>query len=162
MEISLFTTNFSIHLLSLTNLVNNPSTLISSMQLVQHSIRTFDPSGDTLNIHELFLTSNFSTYSVKLSSSLGSSDHRLISVYCPITPVPHQNPWKRRCFWHYISAKWDDLRRYYSDFPRNDYCFSIRDLSISLCRTHSGNYCLWHGSVHPTYLIFFHINRWCQ
>ena len=41
---------------------------------------------------------------------------------------------KRRCFWHFISAKWEDLRQYYSDFPWNDYCFYVRD--ISLCAEH--------------------------
>ena len=42
----------------------------------------------------------------------------------------YQDPQKRRCFWHYASAKWNNLRRYYSDFPWNDYCFRVRDLSL--------------------------------
>ena len=65
--------------------------------------------GDTPNILDLFLTSNPSTCSVKLSS---------------------QNPPKRRCFWHFNYAKWEDLRQYYSDFPWDDFCFHVRDPSL--------------------------------
>ncbi|MPD01537.1 hypothetical protein E2C01_097069 [Portunus trituberculatus] len=50
-------------------------------QLVQHPT---DRLGDTPNIIDLFLTSNPSVYAVALSSPLGSSDHNLISVSCPI------------------------------------------------------------------------------
>ena len=28
------------------------------------------------------------------------------------------------------SAKWEDLRQYYSDFPWDDYCFHVRDSSL--------------------------------
>ena len=77
----------------------------------------------------LFLNSNPSTYSVKLSSLLGSSDYHLISVFCPIAQVPPQDPPKLRCFGHYTSAKWDDLRRYYSNFPWNDYCFCAKHIT---------------------------------
>ena len=28
------------------------------------------------------------------------------------------------------SAKWEDLRKYYSDFPWDDYCFHVRDPSL--------------------------------
>ena len=89
-----------------------------------------DRLGDTPNILDLFLTSNSSAYSVKLFSPLGSSDHNLISVSCPIAPVPPLDPPKQRCFWHYASAKWEDLRQYYSDFPWNDFCFRVRDPSL--------------------------------
>ena len=49
-----------------------------------------DPFGDTLNILDLFLTSNPSAYSLKLSFPLGSSDNSLIFVSCSITPVQTQ------------------------------------------------------------------------
>ena len=96
-------------------------------QLVQHPTRIPDRSGITLDILDLFLTFNPSAYSVKLFSPLGSSNHRLISESCPIDPVPPQDLPKWRCFWHYTLVKWGDLRRYYSDFPWNDYCFRVRD-----------------------------------
>ena len=89
---------------------------------MQHVTRIPDRSGDMPNILNLFLTSNPSAYFVKLSSSLGSSDHSFISV--------SQDPPKRRGFWLYFSAKWDDLRKYYSDFPWNDCCFRVRDPSF--------------------------------
>ena len=84
----------------------------------------------TPNILDLFLISNPSAYAVTLSSPLGSSDHNLISVSCPISPIPPQDPRKRRCLWHFASASWGDLRRYYADFPWNDYCFRDRDPSL--------------------------------
>ena len=98
-------------------------------QLVQHPTRIPDRLGDTPNILDLFLTSNPSAYSVKLYSPLGTSDHNLISVFCPIAPIRPQDPPGRRCFWHYASARWDDLRSYFSDFPWNEYCFQVRDPS---------------------------------
>ncbi|KAK8384884.1 hypothetical protein O3P69_014450 [Scylla paramamosain] len=61
-------------------------------QLVQHPTRIPDRLGDTPNILDLFLTSNPSAYAVTLSSPLGSSDHNLISLSCPITPIPPQDP----------------------------------------------------------------------
>ena len=87
---------------------------------VRYIIKT---RGDTPNILDLFLTSNPSVYSVKLSFPLGSSNHNLISVTSSIIPVQPQDPPKQRCFWHLNSAKWEDLRQYYSDFPWDDYCF---------------------------------------
>ena len=30
----------------------------------------------------------------------------------------------------FSSASWEDLRRYYADFPYNDYCFRVRDPSL--------------------------------
>ncbi|MPC30347.1 hypothetical protein E2C01_023609 [Portunus trituberculatus] len=94
-------------------------------QLVQHPTRIPDRLGDTPNIFYLFFTSNSSAYAVTLSSLLGSSNHNLISVSCPISPIPPQDPTKRRCLWHFVSASWGDLRRYYADFPWNDYCFRV-------------------------------------
>ena len=99
-------------------------------QLVQHPTRIPDRLGDTPNILDLFFTSNPSAYSVHLFSPLGSSDHRLISASCPIAPVPSQDPPKRRCYWHFASARWEDLRRHFADFPWNDYCFRDRDPSL--------------------------------
>ena len=98
------------------------------------SIIFSDRLGDTPNILDLFLTSNTSAYFVKLFSPLGSSDHNLISVTCSITAVQSQDPPKRRCFWHFNSAEWEDLRQYYSDFPWLDYCLHVRD--PSLCAEH--------------------------
>ncbi|MPC22939.1 hypothetical protein E2C01_015969 [Portunus trituberculatus] len=68
-------------------------------QLVQHPTCISDCLGDTPNILDLFLTSNPSAYAVTLSSTLSSSDHNLISVSCPISPIPPQDPPK----WRYIS-----------------------------------------------------------
>ena len=99
-------------------------------QLVKHPTRIPDRPGDTPHILDLFLTTNPSSYSVKLFSPLGSSDHNLISINCPTFPVPPQDPPKQRCFWHFNSASWDDLRGYYADFPWNDYCFRGRDASL--------------------------------
>ncbi|MPC56030.1 hypothetical protein E2C01_049978 [Portunus trituberculatus] len=96
-------------------------------QLVHHPTRIPDHLGDTPNILDLFLTSNPSAFAVTLSSLLGSSDHNLISVSCPISPIPSQDPPKQRCFWHSISASWGDLTRYHADFSWNDYCFRVRD-----------------------------------
>ncbi|MPC76648.1 hypothetical protein E2C01_071067 [Portunus trituberculatus] len=68
------------------------------------------------NIHDLFLTSNPSAYAVTLSSPVGSSDHNLISVSCPISPIPPQYPPKRRCLSRYAIANWRNLRRYHPLF----------------------------------------------
>ncbi|MPC78573.1 hypothetical protein E2C01_073062 [Portunus trituberculatus] len=73
-------------------------------QLVQHPIRIRDRLGDTPNILDSFLTSNPSAYAVTLSSLLGSSDHNLITISCPISPIPPQDPPKRRCLWRFGSA----------------------------------------------------------
>ncbi|MPC34339.1 hypothetical protein E2C01_027724 [Portunus trituberculatus] len=86
-------------------------------QLVQHPTRIPDRFGDTPNILDLFLTSNPSAYVVTLSSLLGSSDHNLISVSCPISPISPQDTPKRRCLWRFASASWEDLRRYYETHP---------------------------------------------
>ena len=79
-------------------------------QMVQFPKRLPDCLGDTPNILDLFLTSNPSAYSVKLSSPLGSSNHNLISLTCSITPVLPQNPPRRRCFCHFNSARWKSPR----------------------------------------------------
>ena len=97
---------------------------------MQHPTRIPDRLGDTSNMLDLFLTSNPFAYAVTLSSPLGSSDHNLISVSCPISPISPLDPPKQRCLWHFASASWADLRRYYADFPWNDYCFRDRDPSL--------------------------------
>ncbi|MPC41506.1 hypothetical protein E2C01_035100 [Portunus trituberculatus] len=99
-------------------------------QLVQHPIRIPDRLEDTTQHSDLFLTSNPSAYAVTLSSPLGSPDHNLISVSCPIFPIPPQDPQKRRCLWRFASASWGDLRRYYADFLWNDYRFRVRDTTL--------------------------------
>ena len=98
-------------------------------QLVKLPTRIPDRLGDRPNILDLFLTSNPSSYSVNLSSPLGSSDHCLISVTCPIHSVPPEAPPERRRLWHFDNANWRDLRGCYADFPWNDYCFRGRDPS---------------------------------
>ncbi|MPC34855.1 hypothetical protein E2C01_028258 [Portunus trituberculatus] len=60
-------------------------------QLVQHLTRIPDCLEDTPNILDLFLISS-PAYAVTLSSPLDSSNHNLISVSCPISPIPPQNP----------------------------------------------------------------------
>ncbi|MPC60941.1 hypothetical protein E2C01_055002 [Portunus trituberculatus] len=76
-------------------------------QLVQHPTCIPDCLGDTPNILDLFLTSNSSAYAVTLSSPLVSSDHNLISVSCPISPITPQGLSKRRCLWRFTSARWE-------------------------------------------------------
>ncbi|MPC67033.1 hypothetical protein E2C01_061194 [Portunus trituberculatus] len=71
---------------------------------MQHPTRIPDRLGDTPNILDLFLTSNPSAYAVTLSSPMDSSNHNLISVSCPISPIPPQHPAKRRCLWRFASA----------------------------------------------------------
>ncbi|MPC45173.1 hypothetical protein E2C01_038863 [Portunus trituberculatus] len=78
----------------------------------------------------IFLIFNPSAYVVTLSSPLGSSDHNLISVSSPIFPIPPQDPPKRRCRWRFASASLGNLKRYYADFPWNDYSFCVRDPSL--------------------------------
>ncbi|MPC58619.1 hypothetical protein E2C01_052626 [Portunus trituberculatus] len=80
----------------------NSAILHDLQQLVQHPTRIRDRPGDTPNILDLFLNSNPS-YAGTLSSLLGSSDNNLISVSCPIFPVPPQNPPKQRCLWRFAS-----------------------------------------------------------
>ncbi|MPC17695.1 hypothetical protein E2C01_010559 [Portunus trituberculatus] len=99
-------------------------------QLVQHPTRIPDHLGDTPNILDLFLTSNPSTYAVTFSSPLGSSDHNLISVSCPISPIPPQDPPKAEVPLAFCLCQLGDLRRYYANFSWNDYCFRVRDPSV--------------------------------
>ncbi|MPC85175.1 hypothetical protein E2C01_079938 [Portunus trituberculatus] len=51
-----------------------------------------------------FLTFHLYTYVVTLSFTLGFSDHNLISVSRPISPIPPQDPPKRRCLWRFACA----------------------------------------------------------
>ncbi|KAL7640560.1 UNVERIFIED_CONTAM: hypothetical protein RMT77_008835 [Armadillidium vulgare] len=98
-------------------------------QLVHLPTRITDRLGDEPNILDLFLTSNPSPYTVKLFPPLGSSDHLLISVSCPVSSsLPQERPplSGRRRFWHFGATNWSDLRSYFSDFPWNDYCFRGR------------------------------------
>ena len=98
-------------------------------QLVHLPTRIPDRLGDEPNILDLFLTSNPSPYTVKLFPPLGSSDHLLISVSCPVSsslPQERPAPSARRRLWHFGVTNWSDLRLYFSDFPWNDYCFRGR------------------------------------
>ncbi|MPC17220.1 hypothetical protein E2C01_010069 [Portunus trituberculatus] len=99
-------------------------------QLVQHPTCIPDRLGDTPNIRDFYLTSNSSAHDVTLSCLLDFSDHNLIYVSCPISPIPPQDPPKQRCLWQFISARWGNLRRHYADFPWIDYCFCVRDPSL--------------------------------
>ncbi|KAL7634069.1 UNVERIFIED_CONTAM: hypothetical protein RMT77_015397 [Armadillidium vulgare] len=101
-------------------------------QLVHLPTRIPDRLGDEPNILDLFLTSYPSPHTVKLFPPLGSSDHLLISVSCPVSsslPQERPPPSARRRFWHFGATNWSDLRLYFSDFPWNDYCFRGRGLS---------------------------------
>ena len=57
-----------------------------------------DRLGDAPNILDPFLNSNPSAYAVTLSSPSESSFHNLISVSCPISPIPPPVSPKRRCW----------------------------------------------------------------
>ncbi|KAK8380763.1 hypothetical protein O3P69_008003 [Scylla paramamosain] len=103
--------DFNVHLSSLFTdhpgeLAFNFAILHDLEQLVQHPTHIPDRLEDTPNILDLFLTSNPSAYAVTLSSPLGSSDHNIISVSCPIAPVPPQDPPKQRCLLRFASASW--------------------------------------------------------
>ncbi|MPC66082.1 hypothetical protein E2C01_060225 [Portunus trituberculatus] len=72
-------------------------------KLMQHPTRIL---GDTPNMLYLFFTSNPSaTFSNPFSGSLKA-----------VVPL--------------VFCQLGDLRRYYSDFPRNGYCNSVRDPSL--------------------------------
>ncbi|MPC36371.1 hypothetical protein E2C01_029827 [Portunus trituberculatus] len=60
--------------------------------MVQNPTHIPDRLGDTPKHLDFFLTSNPYAYTVNLSSPLGSSDHSLISVSCPISPIPQDPP----------------------------------------------------------------------
>ncbi|MPC42288.1 hypothetical protein E2C01_035907 [Portunus trituberculatus] len=42
----------------------------------------------------------------------------------------NRDPPKRKCLCRFASTSCEDLRRYYVDFPWNDYCFRVRDPSL--------------------------------
>ncbi|MPC25747.1 hypothetical protein E2C01_018868 [Portunus trituberculatus] len=119
-------------------------------QLVQYLIRIPDSLGDTPNVLDLFLTSNPSGFAVTLSYPSSYSDHNLISVFCPISPIPPQDPLKRRCLWRFAFAGWGDLRRYYADFPLDDYCFRVRDPFLCPQRITEVIDVLLHSTTTPT------------
>ncbi|MPC22022.1 hypothetical protein E2C01_015028 [Portunus trituberculatus] len=91
--------------------IDNPGELVFNFavlhdleQMVQHLNHILDHLGDAPNFLDLFLTSNLSAYAVILSSSFGSSDHSLISVSCPISPIPSQDLRKQMCLWRFAPA----------------------------------------------------------
>ncbi|MPC45605.1 hypothetical protein E2C01_039310 [Portunus trituberculatus] len=121
-------------------------------QLVQHPTHIPDRLGDTPNILDFFLTSTPFAYAVTQSSPLGSSGHNLIFVSCPISPIPPQDLPKQRCLCHFDSASWRDLRKYFADFPWNDYCFHVKR-PISLCGMHNRGDSVWHGGAHSSFFL---------
>ncbi|MPC08430.1 hypothetical protein E2C01_001017 [Portunus trituberculatus] len=63
--------------------------------------------------------------------------HHQLWVSSPSVTIP-DSP-KQKSLWPFASASWRDLRKYYADFPWNDYCFCVRDPShcaecITECR----------------------------
>ena len=78
---------------------------------------------------DLFLTTNPTLYTVKVSAALGSSDHLLVTVSFPLISggqLECPPPSERRRLWHYGDANWKDLRLHFSVFPWNDHCFRGR------------------------------------
>ena len=102
-------------------------------QLVQHPTRIPDRPGDTPNILDLFLTSNPSSYSVKLFSPLGSSDHNLISLTCLTAPVPPRDPPCKRYFWPRCIwlRRWTHFSFEITDVARESFKTQSRDVSLS-------------------------------
>ncbi|MPC35485.1 hypothetical protein E2C01_028909 [Portunus trituberculatus] len=105
----------------------NFAILLDLEQLVQHPTRIPDSIGDTPNILYLFITSYPSAYAFTLSSPLGFFDHKLILSYfsnlfsgSPKAEVPLA----------FCLCQLGDLRRYYADFPWNEYCNRVRDPSL--------------------------------
>ncbi|MPC41704.1 hypothetical protein E2C01_035305 [Portunus trituberculatus] len=83
------------------------------------------------NILEFFFTSNPSAYAVTLSSPLGSSDQNLLPVFFPISPIPPQDPPKRRCLWRFASDSggfWGGTQVWRCSVP---YGLGIQDLHSS-------------------------------
>ncbi|MPC41257.1 hypothetical protein E2C01_034845 [Portunus trituberculatus] len=56
----------------------------------------------------------------------------------PLHSLTILDPPKRKCLFHFASTIWWDLRRYYADFPWNDYCFRVRDPSLCAIRITEG------------------------
>ncbi|MPC32023.1 hypothetical protein E2C01_025326 [Portunus trituberculatus] len=99
-------------------------------QLVQHPTRIPDRLRDTSNILYLFLTSNPSAYAVTLSSSLDSSNHNLISISCPISPIPPQDPQSGGASGILSLPIGGDLRRVNAGVVQwNHVCFGVRGVS---------------------------------
>ncbi|MPC38473.1 hypothetical protein E2C01_031981 [Portunus trituberculatus] len=65
-------------------------------QLMQHPTRIPDRLGDTPNILDIFRASNSYTYVATMPSILGSSNHNLTSISCPVSLIPLQDPTKQR------------------------------------------------------------------
>ena len=98
-------------------------------QLVGEPTRVPDRPGDSPTAPDLcFVSHDF--YSCISSPPLGSSDHRLISVSCPMAYFPSVTPTVKRKYWQYRSADWPNLQEFFFSFPWKDVCFSSRDPSI--------------------------------
>ena len=87
-------------------------------QLVHHPTHIPHRHDEESNILDLFLTSHSSTYSFKLFSLLGSSDHILISVTYPIAPARPMDPDppKKNYGWHYSAANLEALKHFFFFF----------------------------------------------
>ena len=94
---------------------------------MQHPTRIPNYLRDTPNILDPFVTSNPSAYALTISSPLGSSNHNLISEFCPISQISPQDPWKQRCLWHLASANWRGTEGGVMLILGVDYCFCVRD-----------------------------------
>ncbi len=82
----MFTTSFGFHLPSLGEQAFNFA-LTNDLEQLVHTTRIPDCIGDKPSILDLFLASNPSADSINLFSPLGSFDHSLISVSCPVAPA---------------------------------------------------------------------------
>ncbi|MPC87602.1 hypothetical protein E2C01_082468 [Portunus trituberculatus] len=69
--------------------------------------------------HKLWLSSPFTDHPGELAFN-----------FAILHDLEQLNPPKRRCLWCFGSTSWGDLRRYYADFPWNDYCFRVREPSL--------------------------------
>ena len=121
----MFTTNFGFRFPSLTILVNVPLTLLSFIdQLVQHPTRIPDRFRDTSNILDRFLTY------CHLFSSVGYFQSQFYIYILSYLSNPSSGSSKAEVPWHFAFASWGDLKKYNADFPWNDNCFRVGDLSL--------------------------------
>lgn len=97
--------NFSVdHRLKLSSRLTDPlgeeafnfAILNNLEQLVQFPSHIPDCLGDQFNIIYIFLANHPSASDAELFPTLGSSDHNLISVFCPIFLIRLLGPPKRR------------------------------------------------------------------
>lgn len=73
------------------------------------------------------------------------------SVFYPVAPVQLFYQPRKRCLWHYVSARWKDLR-IFSDFSWNDYCSKVRD--SSMCTQHITEVIVFEMAAHIPQTLF--------